>query len=238
METLSDDCFEIIFGNFNAEDLVTVSKVCRKWKNVAYSRSLWRRVDVKLKCGLKPLSMMMLSSLEDRAVCNIKMRTKRELFFLPTDAAQYHKAKQLKRVIQSLPLRHLDLQDYDLDDQEIQTVFSQDLSHLKVLALPFFSQFSSVLHVSRLCPNLDILSAINARIPDNMIAVIGRNMPHLRQLLLDRPAPDYTDDTMRDICQHMPYLRRVYVKHTDHVSNNGIAELARMRYLHNLSLMP
>ena len=236
MEKLNDNCLLILFGNLNVKDLVAVAKVSRKWKNVAYSRSLWRQMNVRLKCGLKPLSVVMLSSLEDRGVCNIRMTTKDELSLLPCDAAQYHLAKQLQRVIQSLPLRHLDLEDYELHDQKIQALFSQEMTNLKWLALPRFSEFSSVLHVSRLCPNLLTLSAIFVCIPSDKISVLDRNMPHLRHLLL-APTPDATDDAMRDIRLHMPYLWRVNVHHTFHVTNDGIAELARMRHLHHLSLM-
>ena len=236
MEKLDDDCLEIIFGNLNAKDLVAAAKVCRKWKNVAYSRSLWRRVNIELKCGLQPLSMVMVSSLEDRGVCNIMMKTKDELRMLPTDAAQRHKEKQLECVIQSLPLRELSLKDFDIDDQKLQTAFSKEMIHLKVLHLPFFAQYASVLHVSKLCPNLHRLTATSVRIPGHMVAVLTRNMPHLRELDVDA-FTSCTDDTMKDICLHLPDQRIVSVYDSDRVSNTGIAELARMKHLHNLTMM-
>lgn len=141
---LHPEILTIIFGMLDVRDRGRAAQVCRKWREAAYRRSIWRHCEPKLH--LRRANPVLFPSLVRRGIKRVQILSLR---------------RSLRDVFQGLPcIESLDLSGcYNVSDIGIAHAFASEVPTLRRLNLSLCKQISdsSLARLAQYCRNLEEL---------------------------------------------------------------------------------
>ena len=159
------------------KDLVHFAKVCKTWREIAYSTELWR--DRKVKVNALADAVSYIDSLKERGVKKIS-------FYFPTDrmAITYCDPRVVQDTVVRLygvthemgdVLEELDVNGLFLQDEDISAVFDEPMVNMKSLVLNSYGVCTdtSIHTVLKQCKQLAHLSH-NLPLSPGIISIYGQ----------------------------------------------------------------
>lgn len=161
-----------IFEKLSVRDRGRASQVCTLWRDVAYSKSIWKGVEARLH--LRRPNANLFTSLTRRGIRKIQVLSLR---------------RSIREVISGVQnLETLNLSGcYSITDNSLCTAFQQDLPNLKVLDLSLCKQITdvSIHRIANILRNLEVLELGGCcNISNNSLMYIAMKLKKVKRLNL------------------------------------------------------
>ena len=242
-----------LFIYLSNDDLRKAAQVCSLWHSTAYSPTPWIGRTVQLHADQEFKEDMLISLAERQVrhliIKNCNTRPKREEWDDDYDSNDIEDRRSQSQIVndnrirlQSL-LQHLSPILYKLDfrgvkvtNNDVQKAFNNKMDCLTQLHLSesVFCSTETAVAISRHCPKLEEFHAYVDEIRADAIPTLGANMPNLRKISFG-DTTSFKDITLEHIKTHMPNLESLTLNST-HITTAGIAHIAKMPYLQQLTL--
>ena len=234
MTRLPDIVLLMIFGNLTSiTDLINCSMVCKRWKDLAYSKVLWKDRHIKIN-ALKPDIVQVSSeSFKERSVKKITL-------FIPDDQIESsHRDLNVfvDAVRQFIAITHLltdtleeiTVNGFCLSDYHISAAFDQPMKNIKSVSLICHGIYTpaSIRTVLRNCPNIRQLTHSIKQSPD-VICTYEEFHP-------DTMVGRLTDSLTVNISVTLSSIVHLDLSDST-ITNNGIRNIAQLRHLNCLFL--
>ncbi|CAD7014923.1 F-box/LRR-repeat protein 14 [Ceratitis capitata] len=256
INNLFPEILEMIFQKLAVRDLGRAAQVCTTWRDIAYTKSVWRGIEAKLH--LKRSSSSLFNSLVRRGIKKVQILSLR---------------RSLKDLVLGVPLLvSLNLSGcYNVADMNLGHAFSVDLPNLKTLDLSLCKQItdSSLGRIAQHIRNLETLELGGcSQITNTGLLLIAwglrklkylnlrscwqitdQGIGHLSGLTKDTPEGNtdleflglqdcqrLSDEALGYIAQGLTSLKSINLSFCVSVTDSGLKHLARMPKLEQVNL--
>ena len=233
---LSDYDLSLIFSYLNVCNKGRAAQVCRDWKRIIYSVSMWRECneDIKDTADME----IMARSLVERGITEISVSSKHRIKtvvppMLFLNQQLYHLVHIMAESVTTLDLRQL---SRPVGYRLVQRITSIPMPNLKSLCLgeEFRLCIQTFRNISQHYCNLESVALPECSVIDNGILVLGVTLRNLRKLSVSRNK-HLTDQSLLYICNNFPRLTCLNIRNTG-ITNAGIMHLANLQHLQVLDL--
>uniref|UniRef100_A0A1B0FKA9 Uncharacterized protein n=1 Tax=Glossina morsitans morsitans TaxID=37546 RepID=A0A1B0FKA9_GLOMM len=249
------EILELIFNELSVCDLGRAAQVCTAWRDVAYSKSIWKGVEAKLH--LKRSSPSLFNCLVKRGIKKVQILSLR---------------RSLKDLVLSVPaLNSLNLSGcFNVTDVNLGHAFSVDLPNLKILDLSLCKQITDT-SLGRIAQHLKNLQTLDlggcCNITNTGLLLIAWGLKKLKHLNLRsccisdqgighlaglnkataegnleleflglQDCNRLSDEALGHIAQGLTSLKSINLSFCLSITDSGLKHLARMPKLEQLNL--
>uniref|UniRef100_A0A1B0BYH0 F-box domain-containing protein n=1 Tax=Glossina palpalis gambiensis TaxID=67801 RepID=A0A1B0BYH0_9MUSC len=255
ISNLFPEILELIFNELSVCDLGRAAQVCTAWRDVAYSKSIWKGVEAKLH--LKRSSPSLFNCLVKRGIKKVQILSLR---------------RSLKDLVLSVPaLNSLNLSGcFNVTDVNLGHAFSVDLPNLKILDLSLCKQITDT-SLGRIAQHLKNLQTLDlggcCNITNTGLLLIAWGLKKLKHLNLRsccisdqgighlaglnkataegnleleflglQDCNRLSDEALGHIAQGLTSLKSINLSFCLSITDSGLKHLARMPKLEQLNL--
>uniref|UniRef100_A0A1A9ZKV0 F-box domain-containing protein n=1 Tax=Glossina pallidipes TaxID=7398 RepID=A0A1A9ZKV0_GLOPL len=221
ISNLFPEILELIFNELSVCDLGRAAQVCTAWRDVAYSKSIWKGVEAKLH--LKRSSPSLFNCLVKRGIKKVQILSLR---------------RSLKDLVLSVPaLNSLNLSGcFNVTDVNLGHAFSVDLPNLKILDLSLCKQITdtSLGRIAQHLKNLQTLDLGIGHLAGLNKATAEGNLE--LEFLGLQDCNRLSDEALGHIAQGLTSLKSINLSFCLSITDSGLKHLARMPKLEQLNL--
>eukprot|EP00096_Caligus_rogercresseyi_P013859 TRINITY_DN6457_c0_g1_i1.p1 TRINITY_DN6457_c0_g1~~TRINITY_DN6457_c0_g1_i1.p1 ORF type:complete len:539 (-),score=131.84 TRINITY_DN6457_c0_g1_i1:255-1721(-) len=250
---LFPEVLTLIFEYLDIQSKGRVARVCSRWRDAVYRKSVWRRVEARLH--LNRPNATLFPSLVKRGISRVQVLSLR---------------KSLRELVNGVPnLESLNLSGcYNLSDSALDGAFNKDLPHLKTLNLSLCKEVNdnSLGRIATHCKNLEDLDLGGCtKITNTGLLLVSWGLKKMQRLNLrscrsvsdigighlcgldSQPSDSLrelglqdcqkiTDESLRHLSEGIPNLRKINLSFCVSVTDTGMKSLAKLGSLAALNL--
>ena len=221
-----------IFENLPSEkDLNHCAMVCKAWKDLAYSKVLWKNKNIRMNALSRVHSC--IPSIKERGVKKITAiipdgkLERSHMDDMVIDRTAWHIFSITHRLD---TLQEISMDNLLLYDRHLCAAFNRPMVNIKIVALSRYGSYTeaSILSVLKNCPNIQQLTHY-VKQSSAIIQTYRQFNPHK---IIGR----LTDSLTENISANLPYIVHLDLSYSS-ISNKGIRNIAQLRKLKCLILV-
>ncbi|XP_040579571.1 F-box/LRR-repeat protein 14 [Lepeophtheirus salmonis] len=250
---LFPEVLTLIFEYLDIQSKGRVARVCSRWRDAVYRKSVWRKVEARLH--LNRPNTTLFPSLVKRGITRVQVLSLR---------------KSLRELVNGIPnLESLNLSGcYNLSDSALDGAFNKDLPNIKRLNLSLCKEVNdnSLGRIATHCKNLEELDLGGCtKITNTGLLLVSWGLKNIKRLNLRscRSISDHglghlsgldsqpsesllelglqdcqkiTDESLRHLSEGIPNLRKINLSFCVSVTDTGMKSLAKLGSLQSLNL--